>query len=412
MIQISQIDDKLKIYKENKVIVCGSGIELLRMISLLSSLDISIFAVCYYNHNYNRKNNDFPEISMDGIMESKDENFVIQIAANYEVENNIINVLNKKITSKYILTQEANEILGFVKKYAIAKQTKCAMPTKIIDETQIARHKVALRSFFLKYYDCAPVVMCFPFKTGDYTVKGTLEKNGVIHYTLPHEPRIIELDVYKKICNKVKIITAVREPIGQNLSLVFQFISALNSSRECDTFSICESTEVLLKDGGDAQYFFDTWLKSVNCLAREQNCDGSKIISGIGVEQTSFPFHMQKFIPSFQANIIDILAHPFDKEKGYSIIEEDNVEVFVYQLEKLNDIISEFSEWVGVSFDKLENANIGADKWTGKAYKKAQKEITFSKEYFDACFIEPYVKHFYSDDDIEKFKARWRPHIK
>lgn len=77
----------------------------------------------------------------------------------------------------------------------------------------------------------------------------------------------------------------------------------------------------------------------------------------------------------------------------------------------MNDIAKEISEFVGGDFVKWEMANVAADKWVADSYKQAQKEIKFSQEYFDKCFDEPYVKHFYSDEDIEKFKTRWRTHI-
>ncbi len=63
-------------------------------------------------------------------------------------------------------------------------------------------------------------------------------------------------------------------------------------------------------------------------------------------------------------------------------------------------------------FESLLNDNVGEDKWYGDSYKQAKKELIISQEYFDAAFNEPYVKHFYSEADIEKFKAQWRPHIR
>ncbi len=109
---------------------------------------------------------------------------------------------------------------------------------------------------------------------------------------------------------------------------------------------------------------------------------------------------------------MDITKYPFDQDKGFTVIKKDNVEVFVYQLEKLNDLIPELSSWLNVPFDKFINGNMATEKWSGDSYKRAQKEIEITQEYFDKCFDESYVKHCYSKADIEKFKARWRPHIK
>ncbi len=130
------------------------------------------------------------------------------------------------------------------------------------------------------------------------------------------------------------------------------------------------------------------------------------------VYRATFKPYLESFLEKFNNNITNVIGVPFDKESGYSIIKSGNIEVFVYQLEKLNNIIPQLSEWVGSNpFDQLVNDNIGEAKWTGESYKQAQKELVISQEYFDACFNAPYVKHFYSNEDIEKFKDRWRPHI-
>ena len=46
-------------------------------------------------------------------------------------------------------------------------------------------------------------------------------------------------------------------------------------------------------------------------------------------------------------------------------------------------------------------------------HKNKKGEIVYMtpEEYFEKCYNEPYVKHFYSDDDINKFKEKWEKHI-
>lgn len=114
----------------------------------------------------------------------------------------------------------------------------------------------------------------------------------------------------------------------------------------------------------------------------------------------------------FNSNIINLYNHSFNTEQGYDIIKEGNIEVFVYQLEKLNDIAPQMSDWIGqTSFDEWINGNEASGKWINDFYKQAQKEIKFSQEFFDSCYNAEWVQHFYSQEDIEKFKERWRPHI-
>lgn len=125
---------------------------------------------------------------------------------------------------------------------------------------------------------------------------------------------------------------------------------------------------------------------------------------------------MEKFIPKFNEEFLDLMKYEFDKEQGYSIIKDDNIEVFVYTLEKMNDIAKPLSDWVcegtnNTPFDSWERANLAEDKWIAETYKQAQKELKFSREYFEKCYNDPYVKHFYSNEDIEKFKQKWQQNI-
>ncbi len=218
----------------------------------------------------------------------------------------------------------------------------------------------------------------------------------------------IDKSEYEFLFKKIRIITAVREPISQNVSTIYQFLSMCGSEyqpflsvlmmvlKNIDKESLDEIKSIMINDGGDIQQIFDMFV------------DKNKNTKIYGTSRHA----IQNFIPDFCENIIDITAYPFDKEKGYTIIKEDNIEIFVYQLEKLNNIIPELSAWVGVPFDSLEIDNVASSKWTGESYKQAQKEIRFSKEYFDRCYNEKYVKHFYSDSDIEKFKNKWKGNVK
>ncbi len=86
--------------------------------------------------------------------------------------------------------------------------------------------------------------------------------------------------------------------------------------------------------------------------------------------------------------------------------------MFVYQLEKLNQFVNELSQWIGVPIDQLINGNVATDKWVSLSYKQAVEEIQISEEYFERCYREPFVSHFYSESDIQKFIARLKRHKK
>lgn len=281
---------------------------------------------------------------------------------------------------------------------------------------------VILRRRQLKEYTKNPPevlnVICSPQKTADVTLCLTFDMLRKLDeeittfqfVNLWHTPRSLSTRTKNKL-NKVKIIVGVRDPIAQNLSVLYQNLNASGtvlpwmcleiekntSMNRCNTI-IDKYEKFLRNDSNNIQARFDLYNSIyTSCSIDEKNNIHSDYI--------------QFFVPEFQKCQIDILKYPFDQEKGYGIIQEDNIEVFVYQLERLNNIIPEMSNWLEVSFDRLENGNITENKWLGESYQQALKEIQITQEYFDCCYNEPYVTHCYSQSDIEKFKSRWRTHI-
>lgn len=257
-----------------------------------------------------------------------------------------------------------------------------------------------------------PIIICSPPKTADITLNLTLDlyKSEVSYINLSHLPRLINKEKIKTKLGKIKIITGIREPISQNLSRMFQDISAgmnatdwilgditMNKHEKKNIIKKCEN--LFIQNGEDVQLLWDNYI--------ERYIYPTDLNDRMSIE----PKCVQVFLKEFKNNIFDILEYPFDKEKGYAIVSEDNIEVFVYQLEKLNNVIPELSSFVGVVFDDLKNGNVAEDKWVGDAYKQAKKTITLSPEYFERCYKEPYVQHFYSEKDIAKFKEKWRENV-
>lgn len=287
---------------------------------------------------------------------------------------------------------------------------------KLIGMRQVDRY-IEWRKFQKKDVE-NPILICSPQKTADLTLINTFDylnnskKYPKINYAmLIHKPTLINKSRCEKKWSNLKIIVGMREPILQNLSGLYQRFSSgiayswmaydIEGKSKAERLIILDQYKTLFEDNGDNVQMM--WEHFVNMYVNFDK-DISKL--------TNDNCFIQLFFPIFQLNVLDVLAYPFDKEKGYTIIKDGNTEIFMYQLEKLNQLVPELSEWVGVPFDKLENGNKAEDKWLGESYKQAQKEIQITQEYFDKCFDEPYVKHCYSEADIEKFKEKWRPHIK
>lgn len=183
----------------------------------------------------------------------------------------------------------------------------------------------------------------------------------------------------------VKIITGIREPIGRDLSTLYQNIASASIAP-----FFTKETMLAFFHQNDVQTLFEDFIS--------YKSEGTTCI--------------RTFFDTLQICGIDVRNHPFDQEKGYGICKEGPFEIFVYQLEKLNDLVPEISQWMGYDFDCWEKTNEASEKWVAKSYEKAKKELTFSQEYFDACYADSYVQHCYTPEDIEKFKTKWKSHIR
>ncbi|MFI3175525.1 MAG: putative capsular polysaccharide synthesis family protein [Bacillota bacterium] len=222
--------------------------------------------------------------------------------------------------------------------------------------------------------------ICTIPKTGDVTFIKTFAKHNIPSYNTWHKPELIFV-----MDKKIKIISGIREPIGRSLSEVYHGVSRFQ-------LPVDLYYNEFFEERGDAQKIFDKY-----------------VIGQLNVPAHHFSIPL--FLQKFKENIIDLMKEPFDKERGYSIIKEGNIEVFVYTLEKLNDNVSALAEFVGGDFTELVMGNEASDKWVADSYKQAKKDLKLTKEYFESSYNEPFVKHFYTDADIEKFKNKWRKNV-
>lgn len=394
MIRISKIDDKLSIYKENKVILWGCGKFGKKMKTLIEYHNIDILAFCDNNEDLHGTYFEGTQIISPKQLKDMrivDDKIVVQIAFLADDKELVEQIIDIGI-DKYVSQQEAWQILYYIKKCcSLAKEQKKVTNSEV---KMMAQGVIAMNLERHLLYNCfdSALILCMPTKTGDHTLNYTFQKNNVSYFNLDHAVQVFEHAKFNA-CEKIKVITAIREPISQNISIMNQYIFWLsNIGRPFETLH--KFDESILKSGGDMQSIFDAHMKLyVN------NDNGTFSI-------------IQTFISEFQKYIIDYIKHPFNKEKGYSIIKEDKFEYFVFQLEKLDNLICEISDFVEISFEELVIGHKGAEHWTKDMYKQMQKEIEISQEYFDKCFDEDYVKHCYLEEDIEKFKERWRLHIR
>lgn len=311
-----------------------------------------------------------------------------------------------------------NGPLNLIEKYEhYLKSTLCINKKKMINKRKSSRALERILSEEPKEV----VVVCSPPKTADHTLMNTFEElnkiatmqgditGELVYLNIWHKPKRLHKVVHKKRNTKMKVIIGIREPISQNISVLYEELSGgyayddwilgelVNESKESRRLKLENMKKLFEENGDEAQALWIPFIK--------------RFVEQDSIKEVNSPRTIQQFIPEFQKNVVDILAYPFDKDKGYAIVKENNIEVFVYQLEKLNEVVPQLSKWLEVPFDHLVMSNVGESKWLGASYKQAQKELKITQEYFNQCFEQPYVKHCYSENDIKKFKQKWKNHI-
>ncbi len=210
---------------------------------------------------------------------------------------------------------------------------------------------------------------------------------------------------------KLRIITAVREPIARDLSQFFQKFGEL--SEMFRTYNMIGDEDL-----------YDTCLKYLDTSISSIYEPGTQEIlpkyKGLFRNGGSFRSHVLsgiqhgKLFDWFDLELksvfgVDVYDYPFDKEKGYVIIENENVDVLVYRLENLNDLEGVIGDFVGCGTDfRLESRNISSERVYGDFYNEFRNRLRLPQEYIDFYYKgNPRMDHFYSEDEKQQFLSKW-----
>lgn len=405
--RLSKIDQNLTIYKENSVVIWGTGSAGKRIYRLLRVNEININYFC--DSDCDKWGKEYCGVKVISPKELEqwyaDSSCVVQIASSWEKE--IEEELLKRGIENYILYSEANVRLLNLKKYKVSLENP-EIFHHYLDQwyypwysNEILWGWDTLMAPFVDYQD-EVIILCMPPKTGDWTVMNTLDQLDVCYINLWHAPFRFTKEVKKFIGDrKIKVITATRDIISQNLSLLFQTMD------QC--YFDCEE---YWKDGGDLTALFSKYVKDFS----EWEAGTRTSEDGFWAYKKNFPYisSMQTFLQKEFRDFfgINLYETVFDKERGYSIVKQGNIEVFIYQIEQLNAIYPDLFHFLNISGQELIMGNTAIEKWYFPYYKKAFSKVEISREYFEMCYGSEYLHHFYNDGDIKKFREKWMPNIK
>ena len=379
----------INILFERPIIIYGAGAFGEKMAELLKELSVNFTCFCDRIGEKNKENMNHPIITLDELKEKTDKEDYLVIVGSREYCQDIIDSLQIKKVKAYVCTW-----------YGISLGIELNIENIRIPESYrndfIQRKEIYLKSYEL--YNHMRYVMDIskspnailiyqPAKVGSSTIYSSLVKNKVesvqIHFIaynrwINENPKVQnnEMSYFRNSIRdrkrKVKIITMVREPIGRALS---QFVHGFNGefSDRCNDSHIERAALNWIDDALTMDYEFVWFDKEL------------KTVTGI-----------------------DIFQYPFDRERGYTWIREDNIEILVLKMERIDaneDIIGEF---VGKPDFKLVHAGLGEEKCYRYIYKELKKQIKIPVEWLEQQYHDnAKVDFFYTNEEKKEFWDKW-----
>ena len=177
---------------------------------------------------------------------------------------------------------------------------------------------------------------------------------------------------------KWKIITLVREPVARNISGFFESIEY----RIANFYPRLESGDLTMQE------------MTEHFVNRYSNHD---------VPLRWFDDEMKVALD------VDVFATPFPHEQGYAIYRSAKADVLLLRLESLSNCANAaFREFLGIDQVELINANDARDKAYYPTYRSFVKSVSLPDAYLRRMYDSKYMRHFYTNSEIERFQAQWK----
>lgn len=105
---------------------------------------------------------------------------------------------------------------------------------------------------------------------------------------------------------------------------------------------------------------------------------------------------------------IDMYDHPFTPGEPL-FLDMPHIRLLVMRSEDLNQIgPGALSKFTGQPISHMEHANVGARKGYADAYRRFRSEAELPAELIERMYESRYARHFYTPEEIDKFRTAWR----
>lgn len=170
-----------------------------------------------------------------------------------------------------------------------------------------------------------------------------------------------------------KIITAVREPIGRNISGYFQNLDVLWGKRNVH---LNLSMDELIRG------FFEKFN-----------------------HQRVLEWFDEQFNPVLGVNVYE---HPFDHTAGFQRISQLPYDILTLRVETSDEIKArEIARLIGLPSLSLVQKNVGENKRYATVYQEFRRALRLPASYVDEMLSHHYTRHYFSAQEIEQLRKKW-----
>ncbi len=179
--------------------------------------------------------------------------------------------------------------------------------------------------------------------------------------------------------SRLVIITAVRDPVGFAISNFFQ-----------NPYFFRDFKLPLVQDNAEEIKWY------IENSVLEPNSSSFQYWNNWLVNELERVFNFKFF------------DHPFDQNKGWSVIQSDRAKIGCIQMEMLNEgfpnlAMSLVGEEINLT-DRTANSRAHFHQY----YRELVRRISVPKESLELIYQSPFVRYFYSNEQIEQFIRKWQ----
>lgn len=187
----------------------------------------------------------------------------------------------------------------------------------------------------------------------------------------------------------VAMITGMREPVARSLSVALQMVSSLFAGD-----IVADPDEAATRLG---RHLRELWLDPAGD-------DPSRRVAEYAVQAPLFWFAEEIEQPFG----FDLLAQPFDRDQGYQLLEHGGIRLLLYRQEDAPaGIEAGLARLLPGSQITLARVNDASHKGEAAIYARLKESFRLPREALARIYDNPYVRHFYDQQDIDGFVARW-----